>query len=121
MDDLLFCPMCHNQLRTIHLDNKFLHPIKKLANYAERICSQGHNHIISLWADKQTKQIDMIKISLNSNHTKFVQLDFVNNKSQIILAKNYSYEVINIDRLIVPDFPDIVELKKTVSLYVAFN
>lgn len=121
MDDLLCCPICGKRLRTSHLTNKLLHPVGKTANYAERVCSEGYNHIISLWADKATKQVDLIKISLNPKYSRFLEIDFVNQKCRITCTKDGEYEYIEIPRMIEPDFPDLVKLKERVSLYVVFS
>jgi hypothetical protein len=121
MDDVLCCPICGNKMRTSHLDNKLLHPVGKTANYAERVCSKGYNHVISLWADKETKQVDLIKISLNPKYSRFLEIDYVNQKCRITCAKDGEYEYIEIPKMIEPDFPDLVKLKERVNLYIVFS
>lgn len=121
MDDLLCCPICGLNLKTIHLSQKFLHPIGKTADYAERRCSDGFNHLISLWVDKKTKQVDLVKISLKPDYTRFVEVDFVNQKCRITCQKNGEYEYIEIPKMLELDFPDLTKLKERVSLYVVFS
>lgn len=121
MDDVLCCPICGNKLRTSHLPNKLLHPVGKTADYAERVCSQGYNHTVTLWSDKTTKQVDMIKISLNPKYSRWLEIDYVNQKCRITCAKDGEYEYIDIPKMIEPDFPDLVKLKERVSLYVVFS
>jgi len=121
MDDLLHCPICGNKLRTSHLNNKLLHPIGKIADYAERVCSEGYNHIVSLWTDKATSQIDLIKLSLNHKYSRFVEIDYINNKSRITCVKEGKYEYIEIPRLLDLDFNDLSAIKKTCSLFITFS
>ena len=98
-----------------------LHAINKTSDYAERICSDGHNHIVALWYDKTGKQVDWLRLSLNSNYSRFLEIDFVNQKCRITCAKDGEYEHIDIPRMIEPDFPDLVKLKEKVSLYILFS
>ena len=121
MDDILYCPICGNKLRTSHLTNKLLHPIGKTADYAERVCSEGYNHIISLWTDKTTKTVDLLKVSLSAKYSRFLEIDFINKKCRIICAKGGKHQYIDIPRLLVPDFPSLTELKKVVSLFITLS
>lgn len=121
MDDVLRCPICGNKMRTKHHTNKMLYPVNKTADYAERICSLGHNHVITIWTDKTTKQVDLINLSLNPKYSRFLEMDFVNQKCRITCAKDGEKEYIDIPRMIVPDFPDLTKLKEKVSLYVVFS
>jgi hypothetical protein len=121
MDDTLSCPICGNKLKTMHLPNKLLHGVGKTANYAERRCSDGHNHIVSFWTDKETKQVDLLKISLKPNYTRFLEIDYINQKCRITCQKDGEYEYIEIPKMIEPDFPDLVKLKERVGLYVVFS
>lgn len=105
----------------MHLPDKLLHVVNKTANYAERRCSDGHNHIVSFWTDKYTKQVDLLKISLKPNYTRFIEIDYVNQKCRITCQKDGEYEYIEIPKMIEPDFPDLVKLKERVGLYVVFS
>ncbi len=121
MDDVSHCPICGNKLRTSHHTKKLLHATGKTSDYAERICSDGHNHVVSIWADKTTKQVDLLRLSLNSKYSRFLEIDYVNKKCRITCAKNGEYEYIDIPKMIEPDFPDLVKLKERVSLYILFS
>ncbi len=121
MDDVLHCPICGNKLRTSHHTNKILYPINRTGDYAERICSEGHNHIIAVWTNKTTKKVDLLKLSLNSKYSRFLEIDYVNQKCRITCAKDGEYEYIDIPKMIEPDFPDLVRLKEKVSLYIVFS
>lgn len=121
MDDVLHCPICGNKLRTSHLKHKLLYPVGKTANYAERVCSEGYNHIITLWTDKATKKVDLVKLSLNPKFSRFVEVDFVNQKCRITCAKEGKYEYIKIPKMLPLDWPLLEELKSRVSLYVVFS
>lgn len=120
MDDVLNCPICSTRMRTVHHANKLLHPIGQTADYAERICS-GHNHVIAIWTNKTTKKVDFMKLSLNSKYSRFLEIDWVNQKCKITCASGGEYEHIDIPKMIEPDFPDLVKLKERVNLYVVFS
>lgn len=121
MDDALRCPICGNKFKTNHHVKKLLYPINKVADYAERQCGEGHNHILTLWTDKSTKQVDLIKLSLNPKYSRFLEIDYVNQKCRIICAREGEYEYIDIPKMIEPDFPDLAKLKEKVALYVVFS
>ncbi len=121
MDDVSHCPICGNKLRTNHHNNKLLHPVSKTTDYAERVCSDGHNHTVTVWTDKTTKQVDLLKLSLSPKYSRFLEIDFVNQKCRVICAKDGEYEYIDIDKMIEPDFPDLVKLKEKISLYIVFS
>ena len=122
MDDVLHCPVCGNKLRTSHHTNKLLHATGKTSDYAERICSQGHNHIVAIWTDKETQKVDLLRLSLNPKYSRFLEIDYVNQKCRITcIARSGEYEYIDIPKMIEPDFPDLEKLKERVGLYVVFS
>jgi len=116
MDDISHCPICNLKMRTYNY-NKFLHLTGKTTDYAERVCSKGFNHVAIFWVDKSTNQIDAMKFSLNEYYSKFLEINFVKEKSKIILASNGGFDQIILDRIFVPDFPDLKELKRQISLF----
>ena len=120
MDDMLYCPICNNKLRTIGLPNHRLYLLDgyKTSDYAQRLCSKGHSHVIIFWTDKKTKKIDLIKLSLDTSYTRIAEIDQVNEKSRIICSKNFDRQVIDINRLLIPDFPLLTEIKRIVNLFV---
>jgi len=121
MDDVLNCPICGNKLRTSHHKNKHIYFIDQTGDYAERICSNGHNHIVDMWINKATKKVDFLRLSLNPKYSRFLEIDYVNQKCRINLLNDGEYEYINIPKMIEPDFPDLEKLKERVSLYVVFS
>jgi uncharacterized protein YbaR (Trm112 family) len=121
MDDVLHCPICGNKLKTNHHTNKLLHPTGKTVDYAERICSEWPNHILAIWTDKASKKVDLLKFSLNPKYSRFLEIDYVNQKCRIICTKEGEIQNIEIPKMIEPDFPDLEKLKERVSLYVVFS
>jgi hypothetical protein len=121
MDDLLNCPICNNKLKNIRLSSRHLHDVNKTANYIERTCTQGRNHSIQFFTDEETKQVDLLKISLNASYSRYIDIDFFNNKCKITCYKSGVSQSIHMDKLIEPDFPDLVKLKERVNLYVTFS
>ena len=118
MEDLILCPICGNILRTAHLNKFHLHIVGKTANYAERTCPGAHGHSIMFWTDKTTNQIDFLKVSLNCNYSRFVEIDFLNKETRVLCSRNGKFDVINVGRLLIPDFPDLSELRKSAAFCV---
>jgi hypothetical protein len=121
MDDVLCCPICGNKLRSYNLLNHLLDQVGKTANYAQRICNKGHNHSLMMFVDKDTKKVDLIKISLNPSYSRYLEIDFVNQKCRIACLKDGKPDYIIIEKMIDPDFPDLVKLKERVGLYILFS
>lgn len=121
MDDTFICPICNNKLRNINLDNKFIIAIHKYGNFVERTCAKGMNHIFQILTDKSTSKINFINLSLNHNYSRYLEIDFVNQKCRIHCMKNGNSEYIDIPKIIWPDFPDLKKLKERVEMYIIFN
>lgn len=95
--------------------------MSKTADYVERTCSSGMNHVIQLFADSNTKKVDFIKLSLNPKYSRYLEIDFLNQKCRINCMKDGKAEYIEVPKMIIPDFPNLVRLKERVSLYVVFS
>lgn len=121
MEDVTSCPICNNKLRTVRLNGKYLFSVNKTSNYVERTCSQGMNHSLQFFTDENTKKIDFIKISLNHKYSKFIEIDFINQKCRISCMKSGKAEYIDIPKMLEPDFPNLTKLKEKVALYVTFS
>jgi phenolic acid decarboxylase len=92
----------------------------KAANYFERTCT-GTNHSLQLFANEATQQVDMIKFSLNPRYTIFLEINFASQKSRISCLKKGETSYIAIPKMLIPDFPDLVNLKEKISMYVTFS
>lgn len=121
MDDVLCCPICGNKLRNNYLPNKLLHQVNKIAKYVERSCTTGHNHTLMFYTDETTKQVDLLKLSLNASYSRFLEIDFVNQKCRISCFKDGKPDYIDIDKMIEPDFPELLNLKEKISIYIVFS
>ena len=121
MDDVLNCPICGNKLRNVKCPDKFLHPAGKSSNYIERTCSQGRNHSLQLFCDEKTKQVDLLKLSLSADYSRYLEINFATQKCRIHCMKAGVTEYIDIDKMIEPDFPELKKLKERVGLYVTFS
>lgn len=121
MDDTLACPICANKLRNIKLPNKFLHSTNKTANYIARTCFNGMNHSLTFYVDEDAEQVDFLKLSLNPKYSRFIEIDFVNQKCRINCLKDSKPQYIEIDKMLQPDFPLLTKLKEKVSLYITFS
>ncbi len=121
MDDTQTCPICGNKLRTINLDNKYIVVIGKQSNFVERTCTKGMNHSLRLISDKVTGKVDFINLSLNPKYSRYLEIDFINQKCRINCMKDGKPDYIDIPKMIIPDFPHLEKLKERVNLYVVFS
>ncbi len=122
MDDTLHCPICGKKLRTVNLPDRFLHSVNKRADYAERTCTEGMNHRgLRLFTDKSNSKVDLLILTLDPKNSKYLEIDFVNQKCRINCMKDGKPDYINVEKMITPDFPDLTKLKERVSLYVLFS
>jgi hypothetical protein len=121
MDDIQLCPICKNKFRNVNLINKHLYPVDKTADYVERTCSSGMNHVIQLFSDTATNKVDFIKLSLDPRYSKYLEVDFINQRCRIHCMKDGKVEYINVPKMIIPDFPSLKNLKEKVSMFVVFS
>jgi len=121
MDDTLACPICGNKLRNIKLPNKFLHHVNKTSDYIARTCHNGMNHSLTFHVDEITKKVDFLKLSLNPKYSRYVEIDFFNQKCRISCLKDSKPDYIEIPKMLHPDFPLLTKLKERVSLYITFS
>ena len=122
MDDVPLCPVCNLTLRTFGSSKWYFPDLNKEALFIERACTQGHNHSLRWFADSATGKVDIIKISLNAEYSVFVEINFVFGTSKIFCMNNGDKQrVISLPKILVPDFPNLMELKEKVSLYIIFS
>lgn len=119
MQDTTNCPICGDKMRSIR-EHKFLIPVGKTSNYCERTCN-GLNHVVQFMTDEATNEVDFLKISLEPDYSKFIHIDLYNKKCQVICRRDNKQEVIDVPRMIFPDFPDLIKLKEKVALFVVFS
>lgn len=119
MNDSKTCPICNNKFKNKTLKKFNLIPDNP-SDYIQRNCSHGLNHSLQIYLNLKSKKIDKLKTSLNKNYSRYFEIDFVNNKSKIYCLKNSETEIININRIIEPDFPNLTLLKHKVECLVNF-
>lgn len=119
MRDTNICPICGDKMRSIR-ETKFYQFLKKKASFVERTCN-GTNHSIQLLTDESTQEVDLLKISLSPDYSRFIFIDFYNQKCELLLMKDTKKQSINIPKMIIPDFPDLVKLKERISVYITFS
>lgn len=121
MDDTLTCPVCGNRLRNIRLPNRYFQMLDKKANFIERTCTLGHNHALQFFTDEGTGEVDLLKISLTSQGTRFVEINYVLGISRISCLKNGETYYLEIEKVLEPDFPNLTKLKEKVGIFVVFS
>ena len=120
MNDFTSCPICGNSLRK-HASSKFLFPINKFSHFIEKICSNQPNHLIQFFIDSTTNNVDFVKMSLNHLFTKYIEIDFVNQKSTISIYKQSVPKHFYLNKIIEPDFPKLTLLKEKVDIILTFS
>lgn len=119
MQDTLYCPICGDKMRS-KKEQAYVLLLNKDSNFIERTCT-GLNHCIQLVTDLKSKEIDFMKISLNRDFSRFVLIDYVNNRSDVICLKKNKKQSFEVPKVVTPDFPDLKELKRLIELYVTFS
>lgn len=99
-----------------------LHSIGKTGNYIERTCSKGMNHRgLQFFVEEPSKKVALLKLPLNAQYSRYLEIDFHNQRCRISCMKEGQAYFIEIEKMLNPDFPDLVKLKETVSLYITFS
>jgi|WetSurMetagenome_2_1015567.scaffolds.fasta_scaffold587944_2 hypothetical protein len=119
MEDTTTCPICGSEMRTLSVNIK-LHYVEKVGDFFERTCT-GPNHSVQFYADKLTKSVDMLKFSLDPKYSRFLEIDYLNKRCRIYCVKNSEIKYIYINKMLIPDFPDLKKLTEIISLYVIFS
>lgn len=116
MKDTLYCPICKVRMssRKITWIINGIHQGPTIS----RLCA-GFNHFLTMYI--QGKRVAFLKVSLNAQYTRQVEIDYRSQTSSII----YPYSTFNvftkIPKLLVPDFPNLIELKEKVDVLLAFQ
>lgn len=122
MDDTTSCPICGNKLRNVYMSHRFMHAIDKASSYVERTCVGGMNHSLQFFTDTAIEKptVDLIKVSLNPSLNRFIEINFINDKSRVYCMKDGRNEIIELPKMLELDFPDLVKLKNKINIYVVF-
>ena len=114
------CPICSAKMRSIKLNNKYYPFLNKKSNFIELTCTKL-NHCIQLVIDSKTDQLDLLKVSLLPDYSRFLYADYINQKCKIVYTKNGIEQTINIPKLLELDFPELVNLKNKISTFILFS
>jgi hypothetical protein len=123
MDDARLCPICGNKLRSYNspADQILFWISSKKTKYIERNCTLGHNHTLQMFIDTATNKVDYLKLSINPQYTLFIEINYLAEKCFIVCMKDGERRVIEIDKIIEPDFPSLSLLSEKVNLFVVFS
>lgn len=120
MQDTNICPICERKMRTVTINSR-LEFIEKEAFFLERTCS-GPNHSIQIFTDKKTGSVDMLRFSLDPKYSRFLEIDFINNRCRAHCMKESKADsYIYIPKIVELDFPNLEKLKERISIYVTFS
>jgi len=95
--------------------------LNKNAKYIYRNCAESMNHTASFYFNQDSNKVDFLKVSLEPNYSKIIEIDFHNQKSTIRLHGNGASETIHLERTFEPDFPKLENLKKQINLFILFS
>jgi len=77
----------------------------------------GPNHIIQIFSNPDPY---FWKFSLNSQYSKFIHLDF-KNKTSTIISYNPTEQKIVIPKILIADFPHLIDLNRKVDSIILFS
>jgi len=121
MDDTLLCPICGSKMRNLIMNDKFCYQIGKVLSYIERSCHNKVNHYVQMIVDKSSKKVFCVKLPLNPQYSKTIEINFYKSECILNLLKDKISYTLNIPKIIVPDFPNLIKLKQQVNLYSLFS
>lgn len=118
MDDTKICSVCGHKLRIFQKGNLKASSGKA---YTEKLCINS-NHVFQFFIDKDSKNIDILKISLGPNFSKIIEFNFVDKTTNITImnTSKVNFSVL-IPKLLELDFPDLESLKEKISLYMMYS
>jgi len=116
MQKTQICPICGAKMRSLKL-NKYYPFISKKSNFIEMTCTRS-NHCIQMIVDSNTNNVDLLKVSLAVDYSRFLYVDYVNEKCKIVCYKNGREQEINIPKLLEVDFPNLTEIKSRINMFV---
>lgn len=120
MQKTQICPICGARMRSLKLNNKYYPFISKKSNFIEMTCTMS-NHCIQVIVDSNTDKVDLLKVSLLPDYSRFLYVDFFNEKCKVVCYKNGKEQEINIPKLLEIDFPELINLKNKISTYILFS
>jgi hypothetical protein len=121
MEDTLTCPICGNKLRNNRLVNEFIHLLDKTSTFVERSCTAQFGHSLQFFTDTITGKVDLLKLSLTPQYSRFIEINYISGKSRISCLKNSKADYIEIERILEPDYPYLLALKEKVGLFVILS
>jgi hypothetical protein len=121
MQEIFSCPICNVKLQGVSKKKRKLHWVNKTSTYFEKKCVKNHNHSFQCFTDKITGKVDLMKFSLEPDYSKFIEIDYFNQRCRINCLKAGQSYYIDIPGIIEPDFPNLEKLKQKVSLYVILS
>lgn len=116
MKDTLYCPICKVRMTSRKI-NWIINGVHQ-GPTTSRLCP-GFGHFVTMYIQK--KQVVLLKVSLNSQYTRQIEIDYRFQTSKIIYDYNTISVFIHIPKLLVPDFPNLTELKEKVDILLAFQ
>jgi hypothetical protein len=110
------CPICNHKLFTWHRHRSAKNNYE---DYYEKTCT-GYNHSFLVEINCYTKDLELMKFSLEDDYSKFLIVNFKTKKSIILLRNGEDNVSINIDQLIDVNFDKLDELKDRINKMLVY-
>jgi len=114
LPDQTVCPICKDSLKNKRLSHWNSIP----GNFISRECADPINHFLYFIAENNN--IIFIKFSINETYSRIISIDYLSNSSEILMLKNNSQTLIKVPKLLIPDFPNLLDLKSKIDIYANF-
>lgn len=118
MDDIRFCPICEHKLKIFHKSN-----LKNSSGkvYTEKLCIFS-NHVFQYFMDKDSKNIDVLKLSLGPNYSKIIEINFIDKTTNVTIMNTSKVNLtFLIPKLLELDFPNLESLNEKIGLYMTYS
>lgn len=117
MQDTLLCPICNNKLENSY-QNRYTNISK--TDLIRRRCA-GPGHYLHFYTSKENRKITIISFSLDFEYSKYIEINFIKEKTKIDCRKNNTPYTIILNKILEIDFPILDKLKEKVNTYILIS
>lgn len=119
--DTTCCPICLDKMSNLNLRDTYLHAVDNTSDYIRRTCAKNLSHVLQIFTDKKSKDIHLLKVSLNNKCDRIILIDYLNSKSTIVCNKMGKSKNIDIPKVLNIDFPNMLVIKQIVDKYILLS
>lgn len=122
MNDSSACPICGIKMANSYSSSsKIYFTGYEEKNIVSRTCNKS-SHLVHMFSNTDTNKVELIKISLDADYSTYIYIDFIQNKTSILVYNSLTKLTNNIyvNKILDLDFPNLDLLKSKVKLYTTF-